>query len=191
MNSSGRKSKKLLPVFHHNVRDIVSLALLTSKVSEFFADPDRWNEFHPMDLFSLASSFERSENHPQAIKGYNLVLEKTSNKDLFRACQFRLSFVYKRCGDWKKAIDFWEGMIQDDIEPAAGAYEELAKYLEHREKDISRAFQLVTEALKRLETEKTRNSRIVLSPLQSVTEEELKEVWRHRLSRLVRKMQKI
>ena len=45
---------RLIPIFHHNVLDIVSLACLTGVIPAAFRDPENINVRHGADLLGLA-----------------------------------------------------------------------------------------------------------------------------------------
>ena len=62
----------------------------------------------------------------------------------------RLGLNYKRLQEWQKAVAVWQRIIAElAFHPLP--YIELAKHLEHREKDFKEAQRLVEKALRELE----------------------------------------
>ncbi len=61
-----------------------------------------------------------------------------------------LGFCYKRLGRCDHAVETWEAIIQEGLDDIQ-AYEELAKYHEHRTKQIEIAIDFVSRALQKLE----------------------------------------
>ena len=68
----------------------------------------------------------------------------------------RLGFAFKRQGRWKDAIAVWEEMVDKRIDIEI-AYEELAKYYEHRKRDVSKAMTFVDKALERIQLQEELN----------------------------------
>jgi len=91
----------------------------------------------------------------------------------------RLSYCYKRLGQWDNAVELWERLLSEGqfrYEP----FEELAKYYDHHIRDYKKAEQIVQKALKNLEMmEQLRRSQIFNDYRKSFV---------HRLERIQRKM---
>ena len=67
---------------------------------------------------------------------------KTPEMQLFH------SMAYKRSGDWKEAVSIWQELAGTDGSEGLSACLELAKYYEHRAKDISTALEYTQKAQK-------------------------------------------
>ncbi|OPY85983.1 MAG: hypothetical protein A4E72_01776 [Syntrophus sp. PtaU1.Bin208] len=78
-----------------------------------------------------------------------------------------LSLIYKRANQWDRAVNLWEGLLKENPGNLFAA-EELAKWHEHRTRDIESAFALVDN---------------ILRTLPQLSKEE-KEAWLHRHARL-------
>ena len=63
-----RRAFRLLPIFHHNVLDIVSLACLTGIVPEAFRDPENVRARHGADLLGLARWLQVSGRLEEALR---------------------------------------------------------------------------------------------------------------------------
>lgn len=172
----GGDSRRLLPIFSHNVTDILSLTALTGKVLEQVAAATP-EQLDPVEVYSLG----RMHLRQGALEQASLFLQK-SDRDLLPAqiylrSQKELALAYKRKGDWERAVGIWmqtiesydAGIAANEERPDLFAFEELAKYYEHRAKDYGRAIEMVGRALEQL--------RAVVWP-------ELEQGLEHRLLRL-------
>ncbi len=177
----GGDPRRLLPIFSHNVIDILSLAALTGKVLEQVAAAPE--QLDPVEVYSLG----RMHLRQGALEQASLFLQK-SDRDLLPAqiylrSQKELALAYKRNGDWDRAVEVWmqtvesydAGIAANEERPDLFAFEELAKYYEHQAKDYFRAIEMVGRALEQL--------RAVVWP-------ELEEDLQHRLLRLQKKTDK-
>ena len=178
----GGDPRRLLPIFQHNVDDILSLAALTGRVVEqmAIADPERLD---PVEVYSLGKM------HLQrgALEEASAFLEKSDWEmlpfQIYLRSQKELSLAYKRKGQWERAVEFWLETVESfQCAPSVPrdeggldlfAFEELAKYFEHCEKQFDRAREVVLKALE-------------LLAAQSWPEMEAK--LNHRLARLERKI---
>jgi uncharacterized protein YprB with RNaseH-like and TPR domain len=177
----GGDPRRLLPIFSHNVIDILSLAALTGKVLEQVAAAPE--QLDPVEVYSLG----RMHLRQGALEQASLFLQK-SDRDLLPAqiylrSQKELALAYKRNGDWDRAVEVWmqtvesydAGIAANEERPDLFAFEELAKYYEHQAKDYFRAIEMVGRALEQL--------RAVVWP-------ELEEDLQHRLLRMQKKAER-
>ena len=126
---------ELLPVARHNFQDLDSLARLFLHMTEIFSDPGNAER---VDRFALGRLLlERGEND-----GVEFIRESFSCGDI-RAGRY-LGRYYKQSGDYSAAAGVWLRLWEETADPVAGI--ELAKHLEHREKDYRRALR-ITEAV--------------------------------------------
>jgi uncharacterized protein YprB with RNaseH-like and TPR domain len=141
-----RDARRLRAVFYHNEQDILSLAGLASHASRVATSPPECIEAHPLDLLSLARlhfrqrRFRRSERH--ASDAYDLGLEP----DAARNALYLLALSLKRQRRWQDAHAVWcqlAAHCADDIAPRV----EMAKHLEHRERDLEKARIVCEQAL--------------------------------------------
>lgn len=143
------EAESLLPVFRHNQWDILSLLVLAAVTGEIYKDPTSYLD-HPYDLFSLGRSHESMIFYEEAAACYEKALTyPVVSEDREMILSF-LGSVLKRMGKWHRAVEVWEEIIQ--IMPhKIDAYEELAKYYEHRTRQINKAVSIVQRALERIE----------------------------------------
>jgi tetratricopeptide (TPR) repeat protein len=138
-------------IFYHNAIDILSLAGLFSHAAYLLNEPFSKEFDHPEDLVALARFFEDQGDIPQAETLYQRTLDTALEADLHWDTLTRLSFLHKKREDWAPAINLWEQAAENKH---LYAFEELAKYYEHRAKDLPEAQKWTLMALKVLESQK-------------------------------------
>jgi uncharacterized protein YprB with RNaseH-like and TPR domain len=138
-----RRIETLEPVFEHNRIDIVTLARLTALVQLYEAGL----RTPPDDIDRLALALYRLRRQPDddaivAIR--ELWRTPTAPVELRLRALRELSTVLKRRRRYSDATDEWLAGLRDPGRPIRlFAAEELAKYLEHRERDHARAIEIV------------------------------------------------
>ena len=120
-------------IFYHNAIDILSLAGLFSHMAFLLHDPHSEKITHIEDVVALARFFESTGNIPQAQELYQKALLSEMSEDLYWDTVERYSFLLKRQEKWDEAIALWEMAAANN---ALYAVEELAKYYEHRAKNL-------------------------------------------------------
>lgn len=141
-------ARPIAGIFYHNAIDILSLAGLFSHMAFLLHQPHSSKIRHPEDIVALARFFEAMDNSNQAQALYQKALSLNLPKDLYWDTLERFSFLLKREGDWASAITLWEQAAQSN---ALYAYEELAKYYEHRVKDLEAAKRWTVQGINLLE----------------------------------------
>lgn len=123
-------------VIEHNCLDIVSLAFLADHIARVFAT-DGQSLSESDDLHSLARVYGRRRQNDRVTGIFDRLIEQDSELEedviLFHASAF------KRSGCWTQAVSLWQQLERSDSREAYWASLELAKYYEHRRKDIRRA----------------------------------------------------
>ena len=166
-------------IFYHNEVDILSLVSLTILLNNIHKQPV---ELLPdkLDLLTLTKYYENTNQWQKNIPIYQTLLTETSNRELHREIKLKLSFCCKHLCDWDQAVMLWNELI------ATGgfvfeAYEELAKYYEHRAADLNAAGDIVRQGLASLDI----MEQIKPDAMLSIYRENLS----HRLKRIQRKKQ--
>ncbi len=140
-----RDASLLEDVFQHNRLDIVSMAALVSHLSVLLTGGCDRQDLHHADLLAAA----RLHLHQGSFEsGLDMLRSLMVSPDplIARDARVALSLAHKRRGLWKQAVSVWEEMIASDPHDLFAA-EELAKWLEHRAYDYSRAIGIVTAVL--------------------------------------------
>ena len=137
---------RLVPIFHHNVLDIVSLACLTGVIPAAFRDPENVEARHGADLLGLARWLQMSgrlaEAHRLMRRAIDLGL---ADRHLFRAL-FEAGGLEKKLGLEDAAVATFSDLCLSPNPYRIKAYEEMARHYEHREKNFSMALECVRAA---------------------------------------------
>lgn len=141
-----RRAHRLMPVFHHNVLDIVSLACLTGIIPDAFRDPANMRARHGMDLLGLARWLQLSGRLEEALSLMRRAIEMgLPDAQLFRAL-FEAGSLEKKLGLEHAALATFTDLSLSPNPYRVKAYEELAKHYEHRERNFGMAIECVRAA---------------------------------------------
>jgi lipopolysaccharide biosynthesis regulator YciM len=100
--------------------------------------------------FLAAARLLIDRHHVDAGRAMLCDLGESACPDVSREARRHLSLILKREENWRQAGEIWEMMLQDN--PAdCFACEELAKWYEHRLKDVDKALNLVKNTLQALD----------------------------------------
>ena len=145
--------RRLDPVFLHNRLDILSLACLTSVVLAALGDPARAPLTHGADLYSLARWVSRQGRSEAALDLLRRALRCGLPPDVESQARWEMAAVHKRMRDYDAALPLWREL------GTADAFEEIAKYYEHRAGNVEAAAEAAREAL-RLSPDDRRQRRV-------------------------------
>ena len=134
---------RLVPVFHHNRMDILTLGCLTALVLAALGEPSRAPLAHPVDLYSLAAWVARIGKRESALELYARALRAGLPQAVEERALWEKAALHKRGRDYTAAVALWQELDTPE------ALEELAKYYEHRARDFSAALHAAREALMR------------------------------------------
>jgi uncharacterized protein YprB with RNaseH-like and TPR domain len=136
---------ELARVLRHNVDDIVSLFFIMHNISEVMSNPIQ-NLGDPEDILSLAKILERRHENEllhKLLEEFHEIVWQRRRHDILMLH----SLCCKRSNMWPKAVEIWEKIAQTDSPEAGLARIELAKYCEHRKKDMAAALHHAQSAL--------------------------------------------
>jgi uncharacterized protein YprB with RNaseH-like and TPR domain len=170
----------LIPVFHHNMYDILSLAGLSVLISQVIQDFRIAEIDDPIDLYSLGRFHYSLGDYHKSIACFEHALSKDLPTEWQQAIGINLAYVHKRAGDIERAAQIWQHLLKEEFPFNFYVHEELAKYYEHKEKNYPQAMQIVERA-----TECLNMNSYFSSNLNSG---KLLESLKYRKSRLERKM---
>ena len=141
-----RQAFKLVPMFHHNAMDIVSLACLTEVVLPSFAAPEDAALNHGADLLGLARWLRRSGDHAAAAALYRKALEADmADAELFAALWESALIERKRgCHEQKRDLLLDLSACRNPYQ--ARALTELSKHFERCEKHLPKALDAASQA---------------------------------------------
>ena len=151
-----RDARPLGGVFYHNAMDVVAMAALLSHMSEMMADPFAGRVEHGLDFIALGKLYEDLGHWDEAARLYERGLESVPSTGIeqglteadFGVAVKRLSTLQKKRGDVSRAIQLWEQAAERGH---VYAHIELAKYYEHKQRDVKSAIKWTKSARKQIE----------------------------------------
>lgn len=142
-----RDAFRLVPLFHHNTMDIVTLAALTAVVLPAFASPVQADLRHGEDLLGLARWLGRSAEPEDALALYHRALDhRLADRHLFAAL-WEMALAEKKLGRLDRAVAIWCDLAAVKNDFRCSALEQLAKYYEHHERNYCLALEMTAAAL--------------------------------------------
>ena len=167
-------ARPLAGVFYHNAMDVVAMAALLAHVNDVMENPYGGHVEHGLDFVALGKLFEDLGRWEEAARLFERGLELNLTESDFGLAVKRLSILQKRRGDFNEALRLWE-------EAAANghiyAHIEMAKYYEHKCRDVKAALQWTRSALEHVEQ----------ADLPAYVRKHWLDEIHHRLARLERK----
>jgi hypothetical protein len=149
---------RLLPVFHHNALDILTLACLTGIVPFAFSDPVNAPIKHGAELAGIGRWLRDGGELEQA----RTLLRRAIDAGLPDALLFKtlwdLAALERKMGCDDAALALWSELAECKNLFQLKALEQLAKHHEHRCKDVSSALEFTRRALAVELTEVAQNS---------------------------------
>ncbi len=157
-------TEDIVKIHDHNATDILSMPIILSYLSNILVKD---TEEH---ILPSSKYYETAGMHERATELLETIDENCSDCEAL----LHLASLYKKQRHWDKAVKLWSKPI---LTSNFKALEELAKYYEHKAKDIEKALQITQRAIDYLN----------LMPIAINKEREL---WSHRKKRLVNKCNK-
>jgi hypothetical protein len=151
-----RHAQRLVPIFHHNAMDILTLACLTGIVPWAFRAPEQAPLSHGADWLGLARWLLKAERRPEALGLLRRAVEMGLSDTLLVRAQWEIATLEKRLGRAEAAVAAFSELAAVPGTHQAEALEELAKHYEHRERNYAMALELTSKALAVGETEALR-----------------------------------
>lgn len=141
-----RHAFRLIPIFHHNVLDIVSLACLTGLIPAAFHNPESIQTRHGADLLGLARWLKMAGRFEEAHRLMRRAVDVgLADRHLFRAL-FEIAQLEKKLGWEDAALATFTDLSLSPNPFRQQAWEELAKYYEHNERNYSMALECTRAA---------------------------------------------
>ncbi len=141
-----QKAVKLVPILHHNVVDIVSLACLTAIVPEAFRSPSTVPVRHGADLIGVARWLLQAERATEALAMFRRALDLgLPDSHLFRT-MLDIGLLEKKLGNEPASLAMFSELAASPNGLQSRAFEELAKYYEHRERNYAMALEMTRKA---------------------------------------------
>ena len=138
---------RLVPIFHHNAIDILSLACLTAIVPLAFRAPEEMTFRHGADLIGIARWLLTADRHVEALRLLRRAVELGLPDSLLFKTLWDAAALEKRLGNLEAARAGFAELTESPNPFRARAYEALAKHYEHRERDYASALEMTRCAL--------------------------------------------
>ena len=138
------ETELLKPVVEHNLNDIVSLYFLMYQISRIHSEPEK-QLTDADDLYSLARIFENRKEHDRVrltLEGCRNIISDEGRYDLL----YMQSLACKRTGCFDEAVALWKQVAESEDILTFPALIELAKYYEHRVRDLPLALEYSQKA---------------------------------------------
>lgn len=168
------RTEDIRKIFYHNQLDIVSLLDLLNYFAQIMENP--LSQFLKKDDLALARIF-KGHNPTEAEKIYLHIINGNYDVDVRRIAKIRLSLLYRSSGRYEEALSLWQQMIasgESDSFPVV----EIAKQLEHRQKDFPAAKKTILDFLERSERGAKLGKPILTEPDRSELQKRLKRLER-------------
>lgn len=137
-------ARPLAGVFYHNAMDVVAMAALLAHVSDVMEDPYAGRVEHGIDFIALGKLFEDLGHWEAAARLFERGLQFGVTESDFGVAVKRLSTLQKKRGDFDEALRLWE---QAALSGHIYAHIEMAKYYEHKCRDVKSALKWTRSAL--------------------------------------------
>ncbi|HYW45547.1 MAG TPA: ribonuclease H-like domain-containing protein [Bryobacteraceae bacterium] len=142
---------RLVPIFHHNATDILSLACLTAIVPSAFRPADGCDLGHTLrhgsDLIGLARWLLAADRAEEALRMFRRAVEMGLPDHLLFRSLWDIAAIEKRLGREDSALALYTELAGSRNPYHARALEELAKHYEHRERNYAMALEMTRSAL--------------------------------------------
>jgi uncharacterized protein YprB with RNaseH-like and TPR domain len=145
--------RRLEPVFHHNLRDILSLVTLACHLGTWAQAAAAGlppADAHPLEMVGLARACEQAGWRPQSTACYSEAIARGLDSPYQHRVRDRLGKLYRRLGRHDAAAAVWRQAIAAGS-PSPAPYVELARHYERVQRDLTQALAVVDAAMERLE----------------------------------------
>ena len=140
-------ARPLAGVFYHNAMDVVAMAALLAHVNDVMQNPYNGRVEHGLDFVALGKLFEDLGHWEEAARLFERGLQLGVGEADFGLAVKRLSILQKKRGDFEEALRLWEDAA---VNGHIYAHIEMAKYYEHKCRDVSTALKWTRSALEHL-----------------------------------------
>lgn len=167
----------LVPVFKHNVMDILSLVTITVNICRAFSGYENL-QHKKYDCLGIIKTFEELGDRQKAVHACEVFLEYESLPELVRIL-LKNAALLKKMGRMDEAEHAWYKVIDRANRFFPEPYTELAKYYEHKLRDFTRALEIVERAEKRMS---------IITELRGGIDNDIKAQLNYRKQRLIKKL---
>ncbi len=138
---------RLVPIFHHNALDILTLACLTPIVAGVFRSPEEAGLRHGADLIGLSRWLRDAGRDAEALGLLRRAVEMGLPDPLLFRTLWDIGLEERRRGAMESALEVWRDLAGSPNPFRGRALVELAKHYERREKNYAAALEATLEAI--------------------------------------------
>jgi uncharacterized protein YprB with RNaseH-like and TPR domain len=142
-----QRAFQLVPIFHHNAIDILSLACLTAIVPFAFRAPAEAAFRHGADLIGLGRWLQKEGRHEEALGLFRRAVELGLGDSLLFRTLWDMAAIERRAGRTDAALAIVTELAASRNAYRAKALCELAKHYEHREGNYAMALEMTQAAI--------------------------------------------
>ncbi len=147
-----REAQKLIPIFHHNAMDILTLACLTAIVPVAFRSTDceslaKIGVKHGPDLLGIGRWLLTAQEYEQALALFRRAIEAGLPDRLLFRTLWDVALLEKKLKRPYAATQIFTELADCRNEHRVSALEELAKFYEHEEKNYALALEMTVQAM--------------------------------------------
>lgn len=158
-----REATRLVPIFHHNAIDILTLACLTGIVPQVFRAPAEAKLAHGAEMVGMARWLRTAERFDDALALFRRAIELGLCDELLFRTIWDVACLEKKLRRDAAAIASFAELASCRNPHRVQALEELAKHYEHRERNYAMALEMTRSALEMGESDvlRRRESRLL------------------------------
>ena len=138
---------RLVPIFHHNAIDILTLACLTAIVPWAFHPPGKAQFTHGAEMVGLARWWRQADQPENALELFRQAIDRGLPDDLMFRTLWDMALLEKKLGREHAALPLFTELAAVRNAWRGAALAELAKYYEHRERNYAMALEMTLNAL--------------------------------------------
>ena len=142
-----KEAFRVAPILHHNANDILTLACLTAIVPWAFRSPETAPLAHGAEMVGLARWLRRGERHESALVLFRRAIQQGLPDELMFRTIWDMALLEKKLGREAAAIVLFTELVECRNNHRLPAFEELAKYYEHRERNYAMALEFTLSAI--------------------------------------------
>ncbi len=142
-----REAARLLPIFHHNATDILTLACLTGIVPYAFKDAENTPLRNGAEMTGIARWLRQAGEMETALKLFRRAIGAGLPDDLLFHTLWDVAALERKLGNGEAALAVWSDLAAARNPFRVRALEEAAKHYEHRAKDYPLALKATRAAL--------------------------------------------
>ena len=152
-----KQAFRLVPIFHHNALDILSLACLTAIVPFAFRRPEEAPLRHGADLVGLARWLRRAGREPEALAALRRAVDLGLPDPILFPALWDVAALEKRAGREDAALRVFTDLAACRNPYRVRALIALACHQEHRRRDHAAALETTLSALALADTPQLRH----------------------------------